>query len=129
MLEIRPIEEKSAQRSLCELCGAEYREEYFAFGATVDGAPVGICQFYIKGEQGHIFDLCQVKGVDDPEALFIMARGVLNFIDLAGAHEAFFEGDDTALVRAIGFSDKDGKLYMNLAGFFSSPCKNSKNKL
>ena len=129
MLEIKPIEDKSAQKSLCSLCGAEYMEDYFAYGATVDGAPVGICQFYIKGNYGYIFDLCQVKGVNDPEALFIMARGVLNFLDLAGAHEAYFEGEDTPLVRAVGFSERDGRLYMNLTGFFSSPCKSGKNKL
>ena len=126
MLEIKPIQEKSAQRELCGLCGSEYKENYFAYGASVDGTPVGICQFYIKGNYGHIFDLKNVVGVDDTEALFIMARGVLNFIDLTGAHEAFYDGDDSPLVRAVGFSEKDGKLYMDLGGFFAAPCKSKK---
>ena len=126
MLEIKPIREKAAQRELCEMCGAEYKENYFAYGAEEDGVRIGICQFYIKGDYGHIFDLKNVIGTDDTEALFIMARGVLNFIDLAGAHEAYYDGEDSPLVRAVGFSEKDGKLYMDLGKFFAAPCRNTK---
>ncbi|MBQ9510089.1 MAG: hypothetical protein IJR55_00065 [Clostridia bacterium] len=126
MLEIKPIQEKEEQKRLCDMCGAEYKENYFAYGASVDGEPVGICQFYIKGNYGHIFDLKNVKDVSDTEALFIMARGVLNFIDLAGAHEAFYDGEDSPLIHAVGFGEKDGKLYMDLGKFFAAPCKNAK---
>lgn len=126
MLEIKPIQEKEEQRRLCDMCGVEFKERCFAYGATVDRLPVGICQFYIKGNYGYVTDLKNVKGVNDSEALFIMARGVLNFIDLAGAHEAFWESEDSPLVHAIGFFEKDGKLYMNLGKFFAAPCKNEK---
>lgn len=126
MLEVKPIQEKAAQENLCELCGITYRENNFAYGAEVDGSPVGICQFYIRGEYGHISELASVKGKNDGEAMFILGRAALNFIDLAGAHEAYFDGADAPLVRAIGFSEKDGRLYMDLSAFFDNPCKNKK---
>lgn len=126
MLECKPIQEKADQAALCEKCGVIFRDECFAYGATEDGKNIGICQFSIKGEYGHIYDLACVKGVCDSEALFIMGRGVMNFIDLAGAHEAFWEGEDTPFVRALGFSVKDGKLYMDLEKFFAHPCMSEK---
>lgn len=126
MLEIKPMQEKSSQEHLCSLCGIEYKEKYFAYEAKVDGNYVGICQFIIKGSSGYLSELAPVKGTGDGEALFILGRAVLNFIDLTGAHEAYFEGDDTPLVRAVGFTPRDGRLYMNLSAFFANPCKNKK---
>ena len=35
-------------------------------------------------------------------------------------------GEDTEFVRSLGFSEKDGKLYMDLSAFFADPCKNKK---
>ena len=126
MLECKPIQDKRDQAALCDACGVRFREECFAYGATEDGKQIGICQFTIKGEYGHIFELACVKGTNDSEALFIMGRGVMNFIDIAGAHEAFWEGDDSPLVRALGFADRDGKLYIDLGKFFENPCKSKK---
>jgi hypothetical protein len=52
-----------------------------------------------------------------------MGRAALNFIDLCGAHEAYFEGDKTRAAIAVGFREKGGKLYADLSGMFDSPCK------
>ena len=54
MLEIKPIQDKSAQKALCELCGAVYRPEALAYSAYDNGAPVGISQFRIIEDAGHL---------------------------------------------------------------------------
>ena len=81
-----------------------------------------------KSEQERMCSLCGVdyKGTFDDEAMFILGRGVENFIDSVGAHDAYYGGGDTEFVRSLGFSEKDGKLYMDLSAFFADPCKNKK---
>lgn len=122
MLEIKPIQDKTAQKALCELCGVSYKPTALAYSAYDGGSPVGVCQFRIADDIGHFYDLKNVVGVDDREALIIMGRAALNFVDLCGVHEAFFEGEDDTAARYIGFYERDGKLYVNLTGMFTSPC-------
>ena len=88
MLEIKPIADKTAQKALCELCGTAYNASALAYSAHDGGAPVGICQFRIIEDAGHLYDLCNTVGTDDMEALIIMGRATLNFIDLCGVHKA-----------------------------------------
>ena len=129
MLEIKPIQDKSAQKALCELCGAVYRPEALAYSAYDNGAPVGISQFRIIEDAGHLYDLCNTVGTDDLEALIIMGRAALNFIDLCGVHHAFFDAecDNETLIKAIGFSkNSDGRYEMDLTDFFKEPCQHSK---
>ncbi len=129
MLEIKPIQDKSAQKALCELCGAVYRPDALAYSAYDNGAPVGISQFRIIEDAGHLYDLCNTVGVDDLEALIIMGRATLNFIDLCGIHHAYFEGKNVRGARAIGFrEEQNGALYVSMEGMFESPCKNHKNE-
>ena len=123
MLEIKPIQDKTAQKALCELCGTSYNPSALAYSAYDGGAPVGICQFRIIEDAGHLYDLCNTVGVDDLEALIIMGRATLNFIDLCGVHKAFFDGERDGAAKAVGFSKKDGKWYADLTGMFESPCK------
>lgn len=123
MLEIKPIQEKNAQKALCELCGAAYRPSAMAYSAYDNGAPVGICQFRIMNDTGYLYDLCNAVGTDDLEALIIMGRAALNFIDLCGVHTAYFEGDKTRGAIAVGFRENGGKLFADLTGMFESPCK------
>ena len=126
MLEIKPMQDKNAQKALCELCGAVYRPSAFAYSAYDNGAPVGICQFRILGDGGYVYDLCNTVGTDDLEALIIMGRAALNFIDLCGVHTAYFEGEKNRAAYAVGFREKEGKLFADLSGMFESPCQKHK---
>lgn len=126
MLKIKPIREKSEQERMCLLCGIEYKEAYMAYGAYEDEFPLGVSQFIISDGAGYISEFAPITDTFDEEAMFILGRGVENFIDSVGAHEAYYEGEDTEFVRSLGFSKKDGKLYMDLSAFFADPCKNKK---
>jgi hypothetical protein len=129
MLEILPIQSKSEQEALAARCGIKYDRELLAYSAMLDGKSVGICQFSLKPGSGHITDLSPMPGVSDFEAMFILGRAALNFIDLCGVHEAYYDGqvNDETLICAIGFSkNSDGRYYVNLTDFFTKPCQNCK---
>ena len=128
MLIIKPIQEKTTQEELCSLCGAEYKADLVAYGAWVDKRFVGICQFRL-GRVGAICDLKKATGTDDTEAMFIMGRQTMNYMDLHGTHAAYFEGDgDEKFIKWLGFREnEEGKWYADLSSFFKSPCSADKN--
>ena len=123
MLKVFPIQSKDEQKSMCEICKVTYIPSDLAYRAENDGEFGGICQFRIEGGKGYIDTLSQVKDKDDFTLMFVLGRAAMNFIDLCGAHEAYFEGDKTRAAIAVGFREKGGKLYADLTGMFDSPCK------
>ena len=122
MLEIKPIQDKSAQKALAELCGVPYMPDALAYSAYDNGLPVGISQFRIMNDVGYIYHLCNTVGVDDFEALIIMGRATMNFIDLCDIHKAYFTGEGDRIAKAIGFRLVDGKYFADLTGMFESHC-------
>ena len=125
MLTVKPIEKKEDQKTLCEQCGAVFGADYFAYAAYEDGVFLGVCQFSMRDGYGRIYDIAPAPDTDDFTSLFVLGRAALNFIDLCGVHDAYFEGEESRLTKAVGFKKQDdGTLYMNLRGFFTSdPCK------
>lgn len=129
MLTVLPIQSKTDQESICIRCDVPYRAECMAYEARVDDQLVGICQFHLSGGAGHITDFAEYlpEGAkSDTEALFIMARGCLNFIDLCGIHRAFFEAtfENSDLIHAIGFRKNSEDCWeMDLTDFFIHPCQ------
>lgn len=131
MLKVLPIQLKSAQEDICRKCGVEFKPDLLAYSAEMDGELAGVCQFKLSAEGGIICDFAAAtdyKG-DLFEPLFVMGRGTLNFIDICGVHNAFFDADfaDEGMIRAIGFTKNDsGRYEVNLVGFFDEPCKKNK---
>ena len=136
MLKVLPIQSKEEQEILCGRCGIKFDPDLLAYVASVDGETVGVCQFKLNSEGGFIHDIATLldreeaadkasRDASDFEALFVMGRGALNFIDLCGVHRAFFVGDvrDEGLIKAIGFKkNAQGQYEMNLEGFFTDHC-------
>lgn len=127
MLEVYPIQDKTEQKELCEKAGIVYGAEKLAYKGIINGELTGVLQFGIKGKCGYIYDLENIKGTNNEELLFVMGRAALNFIDLCGITDSYFEArseDRAALISRIGFKkDASNKWYMNTEGFFSEPCK------
>lgn len=129
MLEVLPIQEKSTQEATCLRCGVEYKPELMAYSAHVDGELVGVCQFTMTAKGGELIDLANAEGIKDTQALFVIGRATLNFIDLCGVHYAFCRSTqiDEVLLRAIGFSkNSDGIYDVDLTHFFDHPCQHNK---
>lgn len=89
------------------------------------GALLGASQFDIFSGYGEIYSLAEAAGHDDREAMFILGRATMNFIDLCGAHEC--RAADTtaspALLRALGFRARAGGAFaVDMTDMFSGHC-------
>ena len=129
MFKIEPVQDKARQIELCKTFDVAYEEDlfgYYMYDCTTL-APMGFAQFEIGGGEGYIKDLVIYKGLSDFEAMFILGRQTMNFIDYCGAHHCYArkDGADKELLSAIGFKiEKDGKLFVDMSGMFDGKCGN-----
>ena len=125
MLIIRPIEEKSLQEAFALSCGVPYRIGDLAYAAYVDGNFTALSQFRVCDTHGILDDLVLLPGSDDTEALFLLGRQTLNWIDLLGIHlcRARTDAADPRLLSLIGFQpDRSGDLAADLTHMFDGSC-------
>lgn len=134
MFKIIPVQDATEQKRIAELCGGAYREGYFAY-VMLDALTeevMGFSQFEISGELGYISDIKERVGKDDFEAMFILARQTMNFIDICGAHKCEISKDAAPerLIRAAGFKPTDGdKFFSDMTGMFDGHCSGHAVKL
>lgn len=126
MFKITPIQTKSRQEDICRLFGTEYHPEAFAY-ILFDhdtGDVMGMSQFEVLGEYGYIYDLRRAPDCNDQEAMFILGRQTMNFIDMCGAHvcRAASEAGEAKLLSAIGFKLSDGEFVSDMTGMFDGKC-------
>ena len=127
MFKIAPIQDRETQAKHAKVCGTEAKDGFFAYAMTdtESGKLMGFSQFEVGGEAGYISDLLpSPEYKDDFEAMFILGRQTMNFIDLCGVHtaRAAKSAADDRLIRAIGFkADEDG-YFCDMTGFFDGHC-------
>lgn len=121
MLEIKPIQSKEEQEAACARCKIAYDAEYMAYSAKDDGSFIGVAQFTMIEGAGYIKNITLTEGLDDFEALFLLGRAMLNFIDLCGIHRAYCAEDaaEGRILTAIGFRrDAEGRLFADMTHMF-----------
>ena len=130
MLEVKPIQDKAAQEAACVRCGIEYDADLLAYAAEVDDELVGVCRFTMSAEGGSVRGMGTLLGREpDFEAMFVLGRAALNFIDLCGVHKATYDApikdeEQGRLIKAIGFDHlEDGRWFVDLTHFFEHPCQ------
>lgn len=129
MLIVKPILDKKLQEDLGKQCGAEFNPDSLAFSAYEDDEFIGFCQFSVSGTIATLTDLRPKIGINDFEAMFIMSRGALNYMDLCGFHQVrcTSKSGDITLIRAIGFKEVGNDLFeMNLSDEFTGKCSHCK---
>ena len=132
MLKVLPIQSKAEQEAICKKCNVEFNPDLLAYSATVDDELRGVSQFKLTAEGGLVYDIAPAIDTYDFEALFVLGRGTLNFIDLCGVHYAIYKGsveseEKLRLLKAIGFKETDkGSLELDLTGFFTDHCHDKK---
>ena len=132
MLKVLPIQTKAEQKEICKACGVTFNPDLLAYSATVDDELRGVSQFKLTAEGGLVFDIAPAIDTYDFEALFVLGRGTLNFIDLCGVHYAIYRGEikdeqHERLLKAIGFKKTDsGSFEVDLNGFFTDHCQDKK---
>lgn len=125
MFKITPIQEKESQREICEICGATFYPDALAYQMIdIDsGDLMGMSQFEI-GEEGYIFDLKEAPSQNDFEAMFILGRATMNFIDLCDVHScrASISAGAARLMISIGFKECSGEYFCDMTGMFDGKC-------
>ena len=134
MFKITPVNDKITQESICKLCGGEFKPDYFAYVMLEleTGEVMGYSQFDLTSDVAHLSDLREAPGRNDIEAMFILGRQTLNFIDMCGLHKAKTDksSGDEKLLHAIGFrNDESGYMTINLEGMFDGNCGGHKVEL
>jgi len=124
MLTVLPIQSKDEQKELCKVCGVEFVENAFAYRAD-DGDFIGICQFTFENNAGYIINLSYAPSVEDNEAMIIMLRAAMSFMNRCGLVDSYIYENATTptLLRVSGYKlNDDGKYYLNLDKFYNTPC-------
>ena len=133
MLVIKPIQEKQLQRILVSACGGTYDPDSFAYAAYECDSNnetvlyiIGVCQFSISRESGVINCLHTIPGIEDDEALKIMARAAMNFLFRCAVPTVCMQegAAQPALSASLGFrSGTDDSLRIDLEKFYEAPCR------
>lgn len=132
MLVIKPIEDKVYQKELVTACGGTYNAAalaYAAYDCEDDSEtirfPIGVCQFSLMGKAGLIDTLRLCPGIEDEEAMMIMARACTSFLFRCGFTDAILTADaaESALAHKLGFSARDdGMAYLDVVKYYTGPC-------
>ena len=127
MFKIAPIQDKELQKKYAEECGAQFCPDLFAYSMInqENGELMGMSQFDISGESGYIRTLKSKLGYSDFEAMFILGRATMNFIDLCGNHSCYASQDaaDERLLRSIGFKLlENGEYFADMSHMFDGHC-------
>lgn len=130
MFKISAIQDPSEQKKVAEACCASAKDGFFAYVMRdcETGELMGFSQFEI-GDTGYISDIRAVPDSDDFEAMFILGRTTMNFIDMCGAHICRMASDaaDERLIRAIGFKADENGYTVDMTGMFDgSHCSGHK---
>ena len=133
MFKIAPIQDNTEKNEVARLCGAKSIDGYFAYSMkdAESGMIMGFSQFEISDE-GYISHLLPALGYDDVEAMFILGRATMNFIDMCGVHtvRAASCAADPKLLRIIGFTQSEsGEYFCDMTGMFDGKCDGDTVKL
>lgn len=129
MFKITPIQTVEEQAKLANSVGTTLKPGYFAYKMIDNDTQelMGFSQFEIRDDHGYISDLLS-NGEIDYEAMFILGRATMNFIDLCGVHiaKASKESSDPKLLHAIGFREVLNELVCDMNGMFDGHCAGHK---
>ena len=133
MFKISPLRDVNLLKEYLEKCNVKVIPGAFVYAMTdIDsGELMAVSQFEITEVCGYIYNLCSVPELDDFEAMFILGRQTMNFIDLCGMHtcRADENSAEEKLLKAIGFKkDSDGYI-CDMTGMFDGHCSGHKVEL
>lgn len=130
MLVINPAQDKNYQEEVCIACGFKFDPSLFLYSEKENDKLIAGCQFDILGKTSVISDFGMVKETqEDIEALIILGRAVLNFLELSGVEACVFDTDsenNDKYAQMIGFKKEGERFVISLKGLFDSKCNHCK---
>ena len=127
MLRARPLRNINEQKNACDACGMQHNADFLYYAIFEDETDcLGNCAFKFGPGYAEVLDVKPKIGTYDDEAMFILGKGVLNFIDLIGFKKVVYKADDTKHAKLMEYYPKDGVMQVNLEGYFEEHCKGRK---
>ncbi len=126
MFKIYPLCDDALAEEYLKSCGALRKDGAFIYVMSdlETNALMAIAQFEIFKEHGYIYDIKSIPSLDDFEAMFILTRQTMNFIEKCGP-TLCLAGSDTAdekLLLACGFKRGDGGYFVDMTNMFTGVC-------
>ena len=122
MFKITPVQSPETAREYLAACSAEYKNDCFVYAMKdyETDTLMGVAQFELNVDHGYIYDLKDVPSQNDFEAMFILGRQTMNFINSCGLNicKASLDAGDADLIKAIGFTKKENIYECNTDGMF-----------
>lgn len=129
MLEIRPVYTSYEREEYTKIFGIIPDKSCNVIAAHNGGKFVGSAYVKVDGENGTIFLMSLIDGYDDYIDKFLLGKAALNFLDLNGAKNVEYTGNDEKLAKSLGFKFVDGKKLLCLDGYFTGGlCEGEKEK-
>ena len=134
MFKISPVQNSAEAKEYITLVGGEYLPQAFVYVMKDAASDVvmGASQFEISADGGIIYDLKPAPDYsNDFEALFILGRQTMNFIDICGIHtcRAAKKSAEEKLLLSIGFKKNGEEYFCDMTGFFDGNCSGHKVNL
>ena len=132
MFKITPVNDIEEAKSLCERLALPYFEGAFyykMFDMETDEI-MGISVFELYSTHGELLALKEADGKDDFEAMFILIRQTMNFINLCGQKICIAKANYTPerMLLCSGFQEKEDNSYQAvLEGMFDGHCHSHTN--
>lgn len=129
MLRARPLRDIEEQKNSCNVCGMVHNADYLYFAIFENETNcLGTLAFKFTKIGAEILEVMPKTGTYDDEAMFILGKAALNFIDLVGPKYVEYKANDSKLAALLEFYPKNGVMQLNLEGYFDEPCKRHKDE-
>ena len=133
MFVISPVRDIEERKNITKALNIKDIEGTFMYSMKdkETGALLGASQFDIGEGYGYIYDLRCATTPFDFEAMFILGRATMNFIDLCEVHTCRIKKDasDGDLYRAIGFRTEFPDYFeCDMTGMFDGNCSGEKKE-
>ena len=118
MIAIRPVYTSYEREEDMKPFGIIPEENQVVIAANNDGRFVGAALVSYNGNEGIVHMMSLIDGYDDYIDRFLIGKAALNFLDLSGAKDVTYTGNDDKLAKALGFKVEEGITKINLTGYF-----------
>ncbi len=133
MLAVKPLPDREKAGSICRRFGTDYSDEVFVYyAAEVDEGDLsstdnllGLCTFTLSNGLNEILFLDYAPGTHDTEAVIILSRAVMSFMNRCGVKTVkLSESISEEICSSLALRIEDNRS-VDLDSFFESPCKNA----
>ena len=127
MFKITPVNEPAEAKSLCEMLKLPYFDGafYYKMFDMETNEIMGLSVFELYASHGDLLALREAEGKDDFEAMFILIRQTMNFINLCGQNvcraKAIYAPEKMLLCAGFKKTAEDS-FEANLEGMFDGHC-------